>query len=95
MRTSTLRMIFGVLLVLALFGILRPATVAAGEDVPRITKEEAKALLGAQNVVFIDARTDAAWGGSDRKIKGAVRLDRYDPDALLGGYARDTKFIVY
>jgi len=91
----TIRTIMGILLVLALFGILLPTAVAAAEDAPRITKEEAKTLLGAQNVVFIDARTDAAWGGSDRKIRGAVRYDRYDPDALLGGYARDTKFIVY
>jgi hypothetical protein len=91
----TIRTIMAMLLVLALFGILRPTAVAAADDAPRITKEEAKALLGTPNVVFIDARTDAAWGGSDRKIMGAVRFDRYDPDALLGGYTRDTKFIIY
>jgi hypothetical protein len=71
-----------------------PSAKAAG-DAPRITKEEAKALLGAPNVVFVDARTDASWNTNDKKIKGAVRFDPYDAESWAGNYARDTKFIVY
>jgi hypothetical protein len=68
---------------------------SAAGDAPRITKEEAKALLGAPNVVFVDARIDASWSKSDKKIKGAVRFDPYDVESWAGNYARDTKFIVY
>ena len=84
-----------VLVVLALFGVLRPALSPAMDDAPRMTKEEAKSLLGKPGVVFIDARTDSAWKGSDRKITGSVRYDRFDPEAAAGSYGKDTKFIVY
>ena len=70
-------------------------SAAAAGDAPRITKEEAKALLGAPNVVFVDARIDSSWNKSDKKIKGAVRFDPYDVESWAGNYARDTKFIVY
>jgi hypothetical protein len=70
-------------------------TAAAYGDVPRITKEDAKALLGAPNVVFVDARTEASWSRSDKKIRGAVRPDKWDLESWVAGYARDTKFIVY
>ena len=89
------RALFGVLLMLALTGALRPAAAPAADDAPRITKEEAKPLLGKSGVVFIDARTDSAWKGSDRKIVGAVRYDRFDPESVAGSYGKDTKFIVY
>jgi hypothetical protein len=92
MRTG--RVLLGGLLVIALAGMLRPGPGLA-DDVPRITKEEAKDLIGKPNVVFIDARTDSAWKGSDRKIAGAVRFDRFDPESAAGNYGKDTKFIVY
>ena len=91
----TTRMTLVGLLVLVINGILCPVAVQAAESVPRITREEARALLGFPNVVFIDARTNAAWNASDRKIKGAVRVDKWDLDTLVSSYAGDTKFIVY
>ena len=89
------RALFGILCMLALIGVLRSGVVIAADDVLRITKEEAKALLGNPNVVFVDARTDSAWKGSDRRIMGAVRYDRFDPESVAGSYSKDTKFIVY
>jgi hypothetical protein len=89
------RTLLGILFVIALAGIVRPAPGLASDGVPRITKEEAKALLGKPNVVFVDARIDSAWKGSDRKITGAVRYDRFDPDAVAGSAGKDTTFIVY
>ena len=90
-----LRTVLSGLLILALAGVAGPRARAADGDAPRITKEEAKALLGAPNAVFIDARTDASWNTSDKKIKGAVRLERWDLESLTAGYGKDTKFIVY
>jgi hypothetical protein len=93
MAMRTARLLPGVLIVLAIACAAQPAP--ASDGVPRITKEEAKALLGKPNVVFVDARTDSAWKGSDRKITGAVRYDRFDPDAVAGNSGKDTTFIVY
>ena len=84
----------GCLLVLAFCG-LWPSPGSAADAAPRITKEEAKALLGTPKVVFIDARTDAAWGASDKKIKGAVRIDKWDLETQVRNYGPDTTFIVY
>jgi hypothetical protein len=87
---------FGMLvIVLCMFVAPVGQAAATSGGVPRITKEEAKALLGAPNVVFVDARTDPGWSRSDRKIKGAVRIDRWDLESWAGDYAKDTKFIVY
>jgi len=68
---------------------------AATADASRITKEEAKMLLGSPKVVFVDARTESTWGRSDRKIKGAVRIDKWDLDMWASPYPADTTFIIY
>jgi hypothetical protein len=95
MTMITRRVLLGGLLAFAFAGIMRPGPGMAGDDVPRMTKEEAKALLGKPNVIFIDARTDSAWKGSDRRITGAVRVDRFDIESQAGNYEKDTTFIVY
>jgi len=68
---------------------------AATADAPRITKEEAKALLGAPKVLFVDGRTESAWYKSDKKIKGAVRIDKWDIEMWASSFPSDTTFIVY
>ena len=67
------------------------ATWAA--DVPRIAKEELKALLGNPEVVIIDVRSGSDWKGSQEKIQEAVREDpdkktkswaeKYSPDKTM------------
>lgn len=68
---------------------------AATADAPRITKEDAKALLGAPKVLFVDGRTESVWYKSDRKIKGAVRIDKWDIQMWASSFPSDTTFIVY
>jgi rhodanese-related sulfurtransferase len=67
----------------------------AAEDAPRITKEEVKALLNDPNVAILDARLGSDWKKSDKKIKGAVRIDPLDVGAWAGSYSKDKKVIVY
>jgi hypothetical protein len=81
------------LLVLVLF--MAVPAVSATADAPRIAKEEAKALLGAPKVVFIDGRISSAWNRSNRKIPGAVRADSWDLETWAANYDKDTTFIVY
>lgn len=67
----------------------------AAEDAPRITKEEVKTLLSDPNVVILDARILSDWKKSDKKIKGAVRVDPHDVGAWAGNYSKEKKIIVY
>jgi hypothetical protein len=91
----TMKAVLGLLVVLALCGVLRTTQAAAADDVPRISKEEAKALLGKPNVVFIDARVDKAWKESSQQITGAVRVDEFDLETQAANYGKGAKFIIY
>lgn len=67
---------------------------AAGEA-PRINKEEVKALLGDPDVVILDARTGSSWSHSDKKIKGALRIDPGEVASWSGKFSKTKKIIVY
>ena len=67
----------------------------AADEAPRIAKEEVKALLSDPNVALLDARLGSDWKKSDKKIKGAVRVDPLDIGAWAGNYPKDKKIIVY
>ena len=48
-------------------------TFALSADVPMMTKEELKAMLGNPDLVIFDVRLGSDYFSSDLKIKGAVR----------------------
>ncbi len=56
-------------------------TYAFSADVPMMTKEELKAMLGNPDLVIFDVRLGSDYFSSDLKIKGAVR-----PDMGMGIY---------
>lgn len=82
------------LTLLAIVWIFSAISIAA-EDAPRITKEEAKTLLSDPKVVILDVRILSDWKKSDKKIKGAVRVDPHDVGAWAGNYSKEKKIIVY
>ena len=84
--------IVAVVLAAALFLFTAVAVQAA--EAPRITKEDAKALLGMPKVVFLDARIGGEWKSSDKKIKGAVRVEG-DYETWARGIDKDTTIIAY
>jgi rhodanese-related sulfurtransferase len=86
--------ILGILVSLAMTMTLFSA-VCWADDAPRISKEEVKALLGNPGVVILDARTSAAWKDSDKKIKGAIRIDPWNVDSWVATIPKDKKIIVY
>jgi hypothetical protein len=49
--------------------------MAVALDVPRISKEELKSMLGNSDVVVIDVRTSFEREMSLKRIKGAIRED--------------------
>lgn len=67
----------------------------AGEEVPRLTKEELKGMLGKPDVVIIDVRSNLDWQESDRKILGASREEPDKTETWAGKYPKDKTIVLY
>ena len=65
------------------------------KGVPRMTKDELKAMLGSPNLIIIDVRYDPHWKESDVKIKGAVREDYNDVNSWANKYAKNKLVVLY
>jgi hypothetical protein len=70
-------------------------TPSRAVEAPRITKEELKARLGAQDVVVVDARIAHDWTESDSKIKGAVRENPNKVNQWIDKYPKAKTLIFY
>jgi 3-mercaptopyruvate sulfurtransferase SseA len=70
-------------------------TIAQTEEVPRMTKEELKGMLGKPEVIIIDVRAKADWAGSKLKIKGAVREDPRKVASWMDKYSKDKIIVFY
>ncbi len=64
-------------------------------NIPMVTKDELRAMLGNPEVVVIDARVHEGWAVSRQKIKGAVREDPDDPNSWVSKYSKDKVLIFY
>ena len=65
-------------------------------DVPRITPAELKERMTAgEEFTFIDIRNPQAWGESDVKIPGALRVTMDDLDQNLSRIPRNKPIVVY
>jgi rhodanese-related sulfurtransferase len=78
---------------LALLMALSFSSLAA--DVPRITKEELKGMLGKENVVIIDVRSDLDLEKSNQKIQGAMIEDLGKVETWMGKYPQDKTLVFY
>ena len=81
-----------VLLVLASMALFAKGAVA--EEVPRMTKEELRAMLGNTDVVIIDVRTGKDWKDSQSKIKGAVNEEPKKPKLWADKYDKDKTYVL-
>jgi rhodanese-related sulfurtransferase len=70
-------------------------TTARADDVPRMTKEELRARLGAPELVILDLRIGRDWQASDLKIKGAVREDPGDVAGWVEKYPKEKTIVTY
>lgn len=83
-----------VLLGLILVGCYRER--APGPQIPRMTKEELRPLMGQPEVILIDVREPDDWNKSKEKIRGAVREDPEKEVALWAGrYSKDKTLVFY
>lgn len=67
----------------------------AQQDVPRITKEDLKPLMGKADVVIIDVRSEHDWKDSDMMIQGAVREDPLKVAEWMDKYSKEKTLVFY
>ena len=71
------------------------SSLSAGEEVPRISKEEVKTKLGSPNVILLDVRTGKDWDNSAEKIVGAVRVNPEKIAEWSKNLAKDKEIVLY
>ncbi len=88
------RFLSTMILVLLTIGLF--TTYAISADVPMMTKEQLKAVLGNPEFVIFDVRLGSDYFASDLKIKGAVRpnMDNYISATAIN-YPIGKTFIIY
>jgi rhodanese-related sulfurtransferase len=70
-------------------------SIAQTEEIPRMSKEELKGMLGNPEVIIVDVRANADWSGSKLKIKGAVRQDPRKVTSWMDKYPKDKIIVFY
>ncbi len=84
------------LLLFILVGTCCASSVShAQQDVPVMSKEALKPLLGSPDVTIIDLRFGRDWYDSDIKIKGAVREDPMKPGQWIDKHPKDKTLVFY
>lgn len=71
-----------------------PALTALADEVPRMTKEELKGLLGSPDLVIVDVRRGQDWNSSEFKIKGSVRESVRGP-GWAKNYDKNKTIVLY
>ena len=81
--------------VLSLGIVLTAVLPAMSQEVPKISKEDLKEMLGKPDSVIVDVRTGSDWNASTFKIKGAVREEPDKVDSWIEKYPRDKTLVFY
>ena len=71
------------------------ANVVNAAEIPRMTKEELKAMLGNPDVIILDVRSGTDWRASESKIKGAIREEPYQASSWAGKYDKGKTYVLY
>jgi hypothetical protein len=97
--TRLLAVMFGLILTLGIGG--SSFVSGAGQEnipfpeVPRITKEELKEILGKPGVVLLDCRPEEQWSTSEQKLPGAIHENPLEVASWASKYSKDSKIIIY
>ena len=87
------RLFIAPLLIFFVVGIV--TTFARSADVPRMTKDELKAMLGNPDLVIVDVRLGKDWTDNDSKIQGAIREDPESVKSWAEKYTKDKTIVLY
>ncbi len=91
---------FKVIAVFVMALIMGAVFLLAGSDasaqVPRMSKEELKSMLGKPDVIIIDVRQPVDLAKSTMMIKGAVREDpKQEVKSWADKYPKDKTIVLY
>ena len=64
-------------------------------EVPRVTKDELKAMLASPDLLLLDVRTHKDWNDSEFKIQGAERKDPAEFDRWKDQLPTDKTLVMY
>jgi predicted sulfurtransferase len=84
-----------VVAVLSIPSLAKDPAVLSTEDVPRISKEEVKAMLGKPDAIIIDVRISGPLPPGEPKIKGAIVEDPRKVQSWMGKYPKDKTIVFY
>jgi len=88
------KLLAGLILIFLTIGLF--TTFALSVDVPLMTTDELRAVLGNPDFVIFDVRLGSDYFSSDLKIKGAIRPDMGGHLSLtLFTYPKGKTFIIY
>ena len=86
--------VFGMALMIVGLSLL--AGNDASAQVPRMSKDELKGMLGKPDVIIIDVRQPADLAKSTMMIKGAVREDpKQEVKSWVDKYPKDKTIVLY
>ena len=68
---------------------------ALANEIPRISKQEAREMLDDPEVVFMDVRSGSDWRASRVKISGAVYEDYRNVETWVQEYDPEKTYILY
>jgi hypothetical protein len=68
---------------------------ATDSRIKLIGKEELLSILDERGLIIFDSRYSKDWRRSDRKIRGAIRLDASEVEQLEGFYPPAQKIVIY
>ncbi len=92
-RTGLILLLVAVLVPVALTGHSAPP--ASVEQVPRLTMDQVKDMIGKPDVVIVDIRYIKQYEESDKKIPGAVFVQPEGLDEFAQKYPKDKTYIFY
>jgi len=78
----------------ALFWVFTAGTVAS-DDVPRMSTQELKGLLGSADVIILAVRASRDMESSTSTIKGAIREDQQAFDTWADRYPKDKTLVLF
>ena len=81
------------LILVALTGYSAPPSSV--EQVPRLTKEQVRDMLGKPDVVIVDIRFIKQYEQSDRKLPGAVFVQPENFDEFAKNNPKDKTYVLY
>ena len=81
--------------VILMVSFLLMGNALAADDIPRMTTDELKSILGAEDVSILDVRAGRDWKSSEFKIKGAIRTDPKQIDLWSESLKKENRLVLY